>query len=250
MKYKHFKDAKEFYNATYSVLLKHEAQNSLPLGNVVIGNNGGEPDGWRNTANWYMSTVSDDTGNILLVAIMTPPFNITLYETDNLPNDNALDCLCKNIFEEKVAVPGVTSENKLAERFAQAYTNLMGTTYNVHKNMRIYTLDKVYESVLLIGTVRKAEKKDLYFLPYWNVGFNTDCDLGNQNLEDALTNVSRAINHNSLFVLEDNGIPVSMASTLREIITGRCVGGVYTPPYFRNNGYRKLLRRSGKSNCP
>lgn len=28
-----------------------------------------------------------------------------------------------------------------------------------------------------------------------------------------------------------------MASALREIITGRCIGMVYTPPYFRKSGY-------------
>lgn len=237
MKYKRFNDAKEFYNVTFSILLKHEAQNSLPLGNVVLGNNGGELSGWRNTNNWYMSIVCDNIGSILLVAIMTPPFNMTLYETDNLSNDSALDCLCKNIYEENIAVPGVTSENKLAERFAKAYTKLTDMTYNVHKNMRIYTLDKVNENIPLTGIMRTAEKKDLCFLPYWHNSFHTDCDLGAQNLEDSFSNVSRAINHKSLFVLEDNGMPVSMASTLREIVTGRCIGMVYTPHYFRKNGY-------------
>lgn len=237
MKYNRFKDTKKFYNATFSILLKHEAQNSLPLGNVVLGNNGGEPDGWRNINNWYMSTISDHADNILLVAIMTPPFNITLYETDNSPNDNALGCLCKNIVEENIIVQGVTAENKLAERFAKIYTTIMDMGYNIHRNMRIYTLDKVNDNIPLIGRVRKAEKKDLYFLPYWYNGFNTDCDLFSQNLEDTLSNINIAINHKSLFVLEDNGMPVSMASTLREIITGRCIGMVYTPPYFRKSGY-------------
>ncbi len=237
MTYKRFYDAKAFYDATYSILLKHEAQNSLPLGNVVIGNNGGEPDGWRNTENWVMSTVSDDAGKILLVSIMTPPYNITMYETDNLPNDEALNCLCDNIFKDNIKVPGITSENVLAERFAKIYTNKMNMKYKVHENMRIYILNEVNKDIPIIGHLRKAEKRDMCFLPYWHNGFNSDCDLGSQDLNEAVKNIERAIEHGMLFILEDNGVPVTMAAAQREIINGRCVGLVYTPPYFRKNGY-------------
>lgn len=237
MIYKRYNDAKEFYEATFSILLKHEAQNSLPLGNVVIGKNGGEPDGWRNTKNWYMSTVSDNFGNVILVSIMTPPFNITMYETDNLPNDEALNCLCDNILRENIKVPGVISENNLADRFSKIYTKRMNLDYKTHKNLRIYILDEVNKDIQLIGNIRKAEKKDLFYLPYWSNGVNVDCDSGNQNISDAVINIERAINNKTLYVLEENGIPVSIASVSREIINGRCVGSVYTPPYFRKRGY-------------
>ncbi len=237
MVYKRFYDAKEFYDATFSILSKHEAQNAIPLGNAVIGKKGGEPDGWRNPKNWYMSTVSDDAGNIRLVSIMTPPYNITMYETDNLPDEEALQCLCEHIFCENVDIPGVTSENSLAERFAKIYTEKMDMEYRVHKNMRVYVLQEVNKEIPLIGTVRKAEKRDLCFLPYWRREFNADCDLGSQNFGEAVEDIERAIDHKMLYVLEDNGVPVSMVSALREIISGRYVGMVYTPPYFRENGY-------------
>lgn len=237
MIYKRYSDAKEFYKETFSILMKHEAQNSLPLGNAVIGNNGGESEGWRNTKNWFMATVTDDGGNILFVSIMTPPFNITLYETDNLSNDEALECLCENMIKESIAVPGVTSENRLAERFAKTYTKKAGMGYQVHKNMRIYTLDRVDENIPVVGIIRKAEKKDLCFLPYWHSAFTLDCDLGSESLDEAASAVVRAIDREMLFVLENAGTPVSMASALREIITGRCIGMVYTPPYFRKSGY-------------
>lgn len=237
MIYKRFCDAKEFYDATFSILLKHEAQNSLPLGNIVVGNNGGEPNGWRDTRYWYMSTVSDNAGNIQLISIMTPPFNITMYETDNLPNDEALECLRDNILKENLNVPGITSENKLADRFSKIYTEKMNMEYTIHKNMRIYILREVNKNISLIGNIRKAENKDLCFLPYWHNGFSADCDLGSQNYSDAVMAVERAINHKMLYLLEDNGMPVSMASALREIINGRCVGMVYTPPYLREKGY-------------
>jgi len=53
MEYKRYADAKAFYEAVHPVLLVHEAQNTVPLGNVVLGRNGGEASGWRNPANRY-----------------------------------------------------------------------------------------------------------------------------------------------------------------------------------------------------
>nr|WP_276538695.1 GNAT family N-acetyltransferase [Murimonas intestini] len=40
-----------------------------------------------------------------------------------------------------------------------------------------------------------------------------------------------------LYVLEDNGIPVSMAGYTREMQTAIGVAFVYTPPYYRGKGY-------------
>jgi len=237
MIYKRFFDTKEFCDSTYSILLQHEAQNTLPLGNIILGNQGGEETGWKNIKNWYMATVSDNFGKILLVAIMTPPFNITMYETNNIRNDEALNCLCDNLIKENIHVPGVTSENNLANRFAKLYTEKKNMEYSVHKNMRIYVVDQVNKESLLVGRLRKAEMKDLYYLPYWHNAFYDECDLIKQNLYDAYVSREGAINQEVQFVLEDEGMPVSIASTSRKVVTGRSVGMVYTPPYFRNRGY-------------
>lgn len=40
-----------------------------------------------------------------------------------------------------------------------------------------------------------------------------------------------------LYILEDNGIPVSMAGYTREMQTAIGVAFVYTPPYERGKGY-------------
>jgi len=237
MKYTQYKDPKEFYQATYEVLLKHEAQNSIPLGNVILGNNGGEVDGWRNPLNWYMATVSTENDDVLLVAIMTPPFSITLYENDNVPNDEALVCLCDNLLAADVEVLGVTSENDLAKRFTNLYTKAKKTSHKIHMNMRIYTLDRVNKNIPLIGTLRKANHNDSYFLPYWLNLFSVECRIKGQTLEEALAYLERAINRDSIWVLEDNGLPVSITGIVRESINGCTIGMVYTPPYLRKKGY-------------
>lgn len=255
MIYKRYFDAKEFYKATFSIMLKHEAQNSIPLGNIIIGNSGVEKNGWRDTKYWYMSTVSNNVGDIVLIAIMTPPFNITMYENDNLPNDEALNYLCDNIIKEKINVPGILSENNLAMRFAKKYTEKMNMEYSIHKNMRIYILREINKKIPIIGNIRKAEKKDLFFLPYWYKAFYVDCDFVSKDYNDIVIEIEREIIQERIYLLEDNGMPVSMASALRETVNGGCVGMVYTPPYLRGKGYasscvaqvsQKILKRGYK----
>lgn len=40
MQFKLYTDVHEFYNDTYNVLMRHEAQNLIPLGNIIIGHEG------------------------------------------------------------------------------------------------------------------------------------------------------------------------------------------------------------------
>lgn len=85
MQFKLYTDVHEFYIDIYDVLMRHEAQNLIPLGNIIIGHEGKDKTDWRDPVNWLMATISDAKG-IQLTAIMTPPHNITLYATDNKIN--------------------------------------------------------------------------------------------------------------------------------------------------------------------
>ena len=96
MKFKRYDEVKAFYNDVYGVLMRHEAQNLIPLGNVILGNEGKNKAGWRDPANWFMAAVSDGQG-VHLTAVMTPPHNMTLYATDNRIDNEALSCLVNGL---------------------------------------------------------------------------------------------------------------------------------------------------------
>jgi hypothetical protein len=49
MHFKLYTDVHEFYKDTYNVLMHHEAQNMILLGNIIIGNKGEDKTGWQNT---------------------------------------------------------------------------------------------------------------------------------------------------------------------------------------------------------
>ena len=236
MQFRLYTDVHEFYSDTYNVLMRHEAQNMIPLGNIIIGYEGKDKTTWRDPVNWLMATVSDAEG-IQLTAIMTPPHNITLYATDNIINPKAINCLIDGLKDQEI--PGVTTEKTLAEYFAKEYTAQKGLTFKTTMSQRIYELKAVNPDVKQFGVVRLLDEKDMHFFPYWAEAFNAANCYGKTEMsipQDSKSYRYR-LSTKKLYVLEDNGIPVSMAGFTREMQTAIGVAYVYTPPYYRGKGY-------------
>jgi predicted GNAT family acetyltransferase len=235
MEFKEYIDVGEFYDAVYNVLMRDEAQNLVPLGNLLIGYEGKDKAEWRNPANWYMATVSDDTG-VRLTALMTPPHNLTLYATDNAVSMKAMDCLIEGM--KNVAIPGVMAEKNIAKYFADAYTPALGMTYEIAMDQRIYELTAVNPDIPQIGTLRLLEEKDMSFFPFWYEAFSFvgSGDVDGLPLDDPEKYHYR-IAKKSIYILEVDGVPVSMAGLGREMENVVGVGPVFTPPYYRGKGY-------------
>jgi len=234
----------------------HEAQNIIPLGNIIIGKKGEDKTGWRDPINWFMATVSDDNG-IQLVAIMTPPHNITLYARDNKIDESDIACLISGIAD--VPVPGVMARNDLALYFAQEYCLAKKMSHETSMEQRIYELTEVNPDIPHVGTMRLAEESDMYFIPYWMEAFYSSEVYGKttmnipHNAEFYLARIAQK----QIYVLEDQGSPVSISGAPREMQTVCGVGYVYTPPYFRKKGYAtscvarlsQLLLERGFTRC-
>lgn len=236
MQFKLYTDVHEFYHDTYDVFMRHEAQNMIPLGNIIIGNEGKDKTDWRDPVNWLMATISDANG-IQLTAIMTPPHNITLYATNNIMNPKAIKCLIDGLKDHEV--PGVTTEKALAEYFAEEYTTRKGMTFKTTMSQRMYELRAVNPDIKQFGVVRLLDEKDMYFFPYWVEAFHAAKHYGTTEMsipQDAESYHYR-LSTKKLYVLEYNGIPVSMAGYTREMQTAIGVAFVYTPPYYRGKGY-------------
>ena len=75
------------------------------------------------------------------------------------------------------------------------------------------------------------------FLPFWIEGFNFDCFGHKLSPKPDPEQYRYHIEKKKLYIMEDNGIPVTMAQMNREMQTVCGVSQVYTPPYFRGKGY-------------
>ncbi|MCL2218198.1 MAG: hypothetical protein FWB91_14440, partial [Defluviitaleaceae bacterium] len=233
MQFNMYKDIREFYRDTYDVLMRHEVQNLIILGNIILGNEGKDKTEWRDPANWIMATVTDGTSGenkgIKLTAVMTPPFNITLYATDNEKDPAALFCLVEGLLAGKVSVPGVTTEKSLAEDFTEVYTKATGQRHTIICNQRIYELLHVNPEIETPHKIRLLQESDMFFFPYWlETAMNDFFGKPISPLGDAEKYLNR-INKKSYYILEDNGIPVTMACIAREMQNVCGVGMVYTP---------------------
>ena len=236
MQCKVYTDVHTFYEDTYAVLMRHEAQNMILLGNIIIGHEGKDKTGWRDPANWLMATASDAEG-IQLTALMTPPHNLTLYATDNRVNPEAIRCLIDAL--EGHDIPGVITEKSLALYFAERYTAQKGFTFSTAMDQRIYELTAVSPAIDKIGTLRLLDESDMPFFPYWVEAFHATNQYGNTRMaipQDEEAYRSR-LSSKKIYVLEDDGMPVSMAGFTRTMQTAVGVALVYTPPYFRGRGY-------------
>ncbi|NLJ96105.1 MAG: GNAT family N-acetyltransferase [Clostridiales bacterium] len=236
MQFKLYRDVHEFYNDTYDVLMRHEAQNMIPLGNIIIGHEGKDKTDWRDPVNWLMATVSDANG-IQLTALMTPPHNITLYATGNIINPKSINFLIDGLKDYEI--PGVTTEKTLAEFFAKEYTTRKGLTFKTTMSQRIYELKTVNPDIKQFGDVRLLDEKDMCFFPYWLEAFNAASIYGTtqMSIPQEAKPYHYRLSAKKLYVLEVNGIPVSMAGYTREMQTAIGVAFVYTPPYYRGKGY-------------
>ena len=256
MTYKQYDDIKIFYRDTYDIMMRHEAQNLVPLGNVIIGNEGKDKTGWRNTENWFLATVSDHD-DIKLTAIMTPPFNLTLYATDNQYSNETITSLIDGIIDADIPVSGVMTVSDLAESFARGYCSAKGVTYEIKKHQRIYELTQINPDIDICGNLRLARGSDMSFLPYWFEGFDSDCFGSTPAVQHEAGPYEYHVSTGKLYVLEDNGTPVTMAKINKEMQTVCGVGYVYTPPYFRKKGYAtscvamlsRIILERGYSKC-
>lgn len=236
MQFNVYADVHGFYADTYAVLMGRESQNMILLGNIMIGKEGKDKTGWRDPASWLMATVTDG-GTILLTALMTPPHHITLYATDNVVHPDAIKCLVDGL--RNYTIPGVTTDKVLAEAFATEYIATKGLSFEITMSQRIYELAAVNTEIKQFGTIRLLEERDMCFFPYWLEAFYAGnvYEKREMSIPQNEEFYRYQIASEKIYVLEVDGVPVSMAGYTRKMQTMVGVAYVYTPPYYRRNGY-------------
>lgn len=230
MRFEKYNDVVKFMDDVFDILLENEIQNNLIISNCLRGKNGAD------ISNWFMGVVKDNNGAVKLIAMMTPPFALCMYETKNIQDNKTLAFFVKEFVELKIEISNVLTRSEFAARFAEKYERISGKIKIEAKKMRIYRLDKVNDILISGGKLRKATENDLYYLPYWNNDFNLECGMNNVNIPKAIENIKNLIKNNNLLIWEDE-IPVSKAAMGRETINGAVVTAVYTPQYYRGKGY-------------
>ncbi len=220
-----YDNVQDFLADVADTLRKHYIQNNLLIHNAKDG-----PDK-------VMASVKDANGGILVAAIRTEPFPLVMYEKDNVPNDKAVEVLAQGFAQNGIEIDFFATVPGLAERFRDAYSAVTGFTFENQKNLTLYKTDRTDPLMKDVpGTLRRADERDMFFLPYWVADFQPACKLGPYVLEPSVGKTKIIVERGDLFIWEDGG-PVSMAAKVRETGPCRFIGEVYTPPHLRGKGY-------------
>ena len=219
-----------FWDDTINILAENEAQNAIIIKCAQRFKNGEGKD------DWYCATVKNDSGEIILIAMCTPPFNVVLYGAGNRFDAEAVEFLVKELLNAGCTLNGVTGEKYLAGKFSEFYTYLTNKNSKIKVRLNSMMLKELSEIDFAPGYLREITEDDLHFMPYWINGWAADCNQGTGDIIGHAENIKSQIGKNLLYVWVDR-IPVSMAGLQAPMINGTNIGRVYTPPHYRNKGY-------------
>jgi ribosomal protein S18 acetylase RimI-like enzyme len=229
MRVNSFKEVGGFLSSAGGFLETYEAANSLMLG--VAFRIRDHPERIQDTP--FLATV-EDGNEVVLAAIMTPPYHMVLPYTPGDAN-RAVDLLVDYLLAEGCSLPGVLGPIDSAQRFARRWMDKKGGRFQLTRRQRVHRLDKVLLPEPEEGRLRLAKDADLTLLAGWRKAF-IDEALDGADHRESRTAIEANIRDGSLFVW-DVGRPVSMALKIRPTRHGMSIGLVYTPPEQRRRGY-------------
>lgn len=172
---------------------------------------------------------------IVLVSCRTPPWNSILSFTENF---DAVEFFASELLKRDPNTPGILGPKPAVQRFIKKWSELKNVNIEVGMNERIYRLSDVNPETLGSHEFITASRKHRSIVKKWGYEFITEA-LPETPLDQIERSLERALKHikeGKIFLLLDNGIPVSMARSVPTAEMGR-INYVYTPPELRCKGY-------------
>lgn len=221
-----FDDIREFCDRTGAYLLQYEAEHNLLLGlsHTLLHH----PDRYPNLP--YLA-IAEIEGQIIAVAIRTPPHKLVLSKT---VEPAALELIAQDLYNHQKTLPGVSGLVREAQTFVEAWQTLAGQSYQLTIQMRIHQLTEVQPVATAKGFLRPATGDDRSLLLEWFQDFVDEAIPSFR--EDTERLVEGSLKTQSVYLWED-GVPVSLACGSKSLPSAARIGFVYTPPEYRRKGY-------------
>ncbi|WP_328990742.1 GNAT family N-acetyltransferase [Kribbella sp. NBC_01245] len=224
----------EFEKIVFGFLQQDPVLNTVLLGNVhdraarpMLGEN--EPP--------VLVSVHDPAGQVIGAAMRTAGRGIHLGGLDaSLAPEVAATyaAICPD-------APQVSGTADAARAFAGTWSTLTGKAYAEGRGTRLHRLDVLAEPPAPSGSARRAVEGELDLCARWAGAFEDEVALSvgadEVRLGWARTQVQRGL----LWLWEDAGEVVSMASLREPIFGASRIGPVYTPDERRGRGYASAL---------
>lgn len=233
MKIVFFENGQRFLDADESVMLENEAVFQLILANAMAN---------RETplsAGCYFGHVEEDGKPVLLFG-KVGAFPLTLHQSGG-NMEEAVSLLVSALDERGWFPDGYNAGTPVCDLFYDELKKRRPElTRTLHLAMDIMQMDEANDVPVTAGTARLAREEDIPLVQQWSEDFAAFVEqdpsfrLSDEQKEKYAGRVRSGVVW--LFETPDGKI-VSMASVNRQLNTGCCVSGVYTPPHERGKGY-------------
>lgn len=180
---------------------------------------------------WF--TIEGDDGEVLGVAMRTPPHNTFL---SRMPHDAVL-ILAEELALSDNELPGVNGAIESTGAFANVWQRITGHSSKLVRATRMYRLVELVWPRTVHGQARRAEaSRDLSVVAQWLAAFHEDA-LSSAPVEDWTALAKRRVNAGDIHLWQAQGEPVALAGVSGAPAGVARVGPVYTPPRWRKKGY-------------
>ena len=154
-------------------------------------------------------------------------------------NEAALEFYIDKVIENGWDLHQIQGDEKSAKRFAQIYAQKTGKSFHNRENLVVYRLEKLCPKPNVAGGFRTATLDDMNVLPFWSAAFYKECGLEQTGhcLDWQHETITKNFDARARYLWEMNGRQLSMASLTKISDETASIGGVYTPPHFRGNGF-------------
>lgn len=217
-------------------LYRQEALNSLMAG--IVERLLVEPNAYGPDAP-YMGVVFANSEPVL-AGTMTPPYGLLLARLaeESEAAEAGIPPLAADLIDHGWPLPDVQGAKPLSQQFAQAWARLTGGQCALAMAQRLYVLTQVDAPAGVPGSPRLAEPEHADLIAGWMQAFEVEA-LGNspRPQDKLLAVVEKRIAAGDWQLWQDGGQIVSVCVKERPTRTGCAVGGVYTPPEHRRQGY-------------
>jgi predicted GNAT family acetyltransferase len=178
--------------------------------------------------------VAREGGDVVAVAMRTPPHNLILSEVDDEAALEPLAADTGGVFE---TLPGVIGPKAAVATMAQIWERRSGQTARLTLRQRSYRAEESLEPEGVPGTMRPFEARDREQVIAWMDAF-VDEALPEAPPEDSAGWLDRrAADPDSGIMIWEDGKPVSIGGYGGLTPNGIRVGPIYTPPELRRRGY-------------
>lgn len=231
-----FSDPELFQSVVKEHLLKHEAENNLPLG-ILSSLIAGE---YRDQIP-YLGQVKDQ-GETKLVVMCTTPYPVLISFEEKPLDEEVVSMVIDDLVKElRDNLTGMTGSKNIVSQFADTWQAADGGKAILKMAMRIYKLVRVSPVSGVQGSMRLANEADTSLLLDWYGNFHRETLVEKPDSERIKVQVERYVKADphlrGMMIWQNGGNPVSMAGYAGPTTNGIRIGAVYTPPALRRKGY-------------